>query len=258
MTATDELRKLLDERGVKWTRSCYSGMRYLENTKWPIVSSNPIKFTEYSDGQTKLIINNATPEQAIAATLGSDTKGCENLLWELVGALDVVDATDASKKPIIAEYARRIAAPLGRHRAKSHPYGYERDTGAYDCTRCECGCINDISAMYCNDCGGEIEIDESAEKEIYEYTKGRVFAVKHDDGSLEFCERRYVPENAATLVRGECQATMHLVELEGADGTVRKYRTSHYDTECGRELFWPGKLPPYCPYCRRLVKGGEE
>lgn len=72
MTATDELRRLLDERGVKWTRSCYSGMRYLENTKWPIVSSNPIKFTEYSDGQTKLIIDNATPEQAIAATLGGD------------------------------------------------------------------------------------------------------------------------------------------------------------------------------------------
>lgn len=69
MTATDDLRRMLDERGVKWTRSCYSGMRYLENTKWPIASSNPIKFTEYSDGQTKLIIDNATPEQAIAATL---------------------------------------------------------------------------------------------------------------------------------------------------------------------------------------------
>ena len=48
-----------------------------------------------------------------AATLGSGTKGCENLLWELVGALDVADATDASKKPIVAEYARRIAATLG-------------------------------------------------------------------------------------------------------------------------------------------------
>lgn len=70
MSASDELRRMLDERGVKWTRSCYSGMRYLENTKWPIASSNPIKFTEYSDGQTKLIIDNATPEQAIAATLG--------------------------------------------------------------------------------------------------------------------------------------------------------------------------------------------
>ena len=93
-----------------------------------------------------------------------------------------------------------VAATLGRPKAKSHPYGYERDTGAYDCTRCECGCINDISATYCNDCGGEIEIDESAEKEYYDgYSKHTVFAKKHDDGSLEFCERRYVPEDAATL-----------------------------------------------------------
>ena len=51
--------------------------------------------------------------RAIAATLGSDTKGCENLLWELVGALDVADATNASKKPIVTEHARRIAATLG-------------------------------------------------------------------------------------------------------------------------------------------------
>ena len=53
------------------------------------------------------------PTQAIAATPGSDTKGYENLLWELVGALDVADATDASKKPIVAEYAMRIASTLG-------------------------------------------------------------------------------------------------------------------------------------------------
>ena len=92
-----------------------------------------------------------------------------------------------------------IAATLGRPKAKSHPYGYECDTGAYDCTRCECGCINDISATYCNDCGGEIEIDEYAEKEFYEYNRNSVFVVKHDDGTLEFGGKRYVPEDAATL-----------------------------------------------------------
>lgn len=101
---------------------------------------------------------------------------------------------------IQAEHDQAIAATLGRQKAKSHPFGYERDTGCYDCTRCECGCINDISSKYCNDCGGEIEIDESAEKEYYDgYSKHTVFAKKHDDGSLEFCERRYVPEDAATL-----------------------------------------------------------
>ena len=89
-----------------------------------------------------------------------------------------------------------IAATLGRPKARAHPYGYEPDTGAFDCTRCECGCINDISATYCNDCGGEIEIDKSAEKEIYHHPRNSVFAEKHDDGSLEFGGKRYI---AATL-----------------------------------------------------------
>lgn len=89
-----------------------------------------------------------------------------------------------------------VAATLGRLKAKAHPYGYEPDTGAFDCTRCECGCINDISATYCNDCGGEIEIDMYAEKEIYHIPCHLVFAEKHDDGSLEFGGKRYI---AATL-----------------------------------------------------------
>lgn len=107
---------------------------------------------------------------------------------------------EQEREKLLDEFEQAIAATLGKPKAKSHPYGYERDTGAYDATRCECGCINDISATYCNDCGGEIEIDESAEKEYYDgYSKHTVFAKKHDDGSLEFCERRYVPEDAATL-----------------------------------------------------------
>ena len=105
----------------------------------------------------------------------------------------------ATCEPVLTP-EQAIAVTLGRPKAKSHPYGYERDTGCYDSTRCECGCINDISARYCNDCGGEIEVDESAEKECYDgYSKNTVFAKKHDDGSLEFCERRYVPEDAVTL-----------------------------------------------------------
>ena len=89
-----------------------------------------------------------------------------------------------------------IAATLGKQKAKAHPYGYELDTGTFDVSRCECGCLNDISATYCNDCGGEIEIDMNAEKEIYHIPRHLVFAEKHDDGSLEFGGKRYV---AATL-----------------------------------------------------------
>ena len=104
---------------------------------------------------------------------------------------------------IAYELEQAIAATLGRPKAKSHPYGYEPDTGAFDTTRCECGCINDISATYCNDCGGEIEIDMNAEKEIYHTSAHMVFAEKHDDGSLEFGGKRYI---AATLGSGTLTA----------------------------------------------------
>ena len=123
-----------------------------------------------------------------------------------------------------------IAATLGRQKAKAHPYGYEPDTGAFDCTRCECGCINDISAKYCNDCGGEIEIDMYAEKEIYRTPRHLVFAEKHDDGSLEFCERRYVPESAThgMLTAEQVRECAEGVYLEGySDGSV--HRTNHIE-----------------------------
>ena len=120
-----------------------------------------------------------------------------------------INASEAvcKQNELIDEYAERIeqaiAATLGRPKAKSHPYGYEPDTGAFDCTRCKCGCINDISATYCNDCGGEIEVDMNAEKELYHHPRNSVFAEKHDDGSLEFGGKRYI---AATLGNGTLTA----------------------------------------------------
>lgn len=101
-----------------------------------------------------------------------------------------------------------VAATLGM-KVKSHPYGYEPDTGAFDATRCECGCINDISAAYCNDCGGEIEIDMDAEKEIYHTPAHMVFAEKHDDGSLEFAGKRYIAATLGYKVNGETSDGYH-------------------------------------------------
>ena len=158
MSATDELRKLLDEHGVEYKS------HYL-NTSW-YAGMKLYMATDDVDGT--LTVNNLTPEQAIAAT-------------------------------------------LSRPKAKAHPYGYEPDTGTFDCTRCECGCINDISATYCNDCGGEIEIDMDAEKEIYHTLRHLVFAEKHDDGSLEFDGKRYV---AATLGSGKLTAELKELVLD--------------------------------------------
>jgi len=99
----ERLRALLDERGVEWRETMSGGTAWLCNNGDEAV-------TLREDAGLQQLRAWVTPEQAVEATLGSDTKECENLLWELVGALDIADATDASKKPIVTEYARRIAA----------------------------------------------------------------------------------------------------------------------------------------------------
>lgn len=70
MTATDELRRLLDERGVKWSPSAWD--RSTE-TYWNTADGNGCLAIQ---GETKLRLSFAdyfTPEQAIDATLGRGT-----------------------------------------------------------------------------------------------------------------------------------------------------------------------------------------
>lgn len=38
------------------------------------------------------------------------------------------------------------------------PHEVDGETGFYDCIECECGEVNDVSARYCNGCGGLIEV----------------------------------------------------------------------------------------------------
>lgn len=62
LTATELLRRMLDERGVEYKR------HYL-NTSW-YVGMKLYMATDDVDGT--LTVDNLTPEQAIAATLGSE------------------------------------------------------------------------------------------------------------------------------------------------------------------------------------------
>lgn len=69
MSATDELRKLLDERGVEWTYS----IGPFPQTNWEVgdVVWHAKELTNGLDVATRYL----TPEQAIAATVGRGT--CE-------------------------------------------------------------------------------------------------------------------------------------------------------------------------------------
>ena len=82
MSATDELRRLLDERGVEYEDSELINHGYRTTTYYTEWGGNDDGdganvYVEYMDG-TVLRMFDATPEQAIAATLGSGT--CEWIL----------------------------------------------------------------------------------------------------------------------------------------------------------------------------------
>lgn len=75
MTATDELRKMLDERGVEWMDDSYA---QLWCTVWHGQDGKQWRMTENQSGMlTELKAWKATPAQAIAATLGA--VACKNV-----------------------------------------------------------------------------------------------------------------------------------------------------------------------------------
>lgn len=82
MSATDELRRMLDERGVEW--SATDTYRLLV-TSWNDASGHSWAFVEHKDGNfSKLTAYHLTPEQAIAATLGKPERKCHVLRCTVV------------------------------------------------------------------------------------------------------------------------------------------------------------------------------
>ena len=69
MTATDELRRLLDERGVEWTEPNNKARSH--TTYWTAGALRCIA-VEFTDGMVSIASSSGdiTPEQAIEATLG--------------------------------------------------------------------------------------------------------------------------------------------------------------------------------------------
>ena len=77
MTATDELRRLLDERGVEYDGETYEGVTF-----WNEDTNKAIASGDY--GEKLWVSQCLTPEQAVEATLGSDLQAENAKLRELV------------------------------------------------------------------------------------------------------------------------------------------------------------------------------
>ena len=85
MTKTEVLRSLLDERGIEWNG--FEPNPWVKTTSWDIDASDPkygveAGFDEFDDGVTLLRFWNATPEQAIVATLGTWTCQLKQASWD--------------------------------------------------------------------------------------------------------------------------------------------------------------------------------
>lgn len=72
MTATEELRRMLDERGVEWEADDHASYAYTYWGDWAF--TEPLDAKPHTLGaQCELMLIPATPAQAIAATLGSES-----------------------------------------------------------------------------------------------------------------------------------------------------------------------------------------
>ena len=91
MTATDELRKLLDERGMDYRLHRASATSARETVYWEYERDGEWRTAEYAvtiglDGYGTLNASQLTPAQAIAATLGSwecETANRDELIRDL-------------------------------------------------------------------------------------------------------------------------------------------------------------------------------
>ena len=106
MTATDELRRLLDERGVEHEDRDDWGT-------WWSYNGTEACYVMSHGGIFFLNVKSVTPEQAIEATLGGDLQAenakLRELVRELYGELDAATQYDAGGgRGVVYEFADRM------------------------------------------------------------------------------------------------------------------------------------------------------
>ena len=167
MSATEELRRMLDERGVEWSDA---SDKNVSHTTW-----NDMKcwFIEFQDGWTAWGTSmHGTPEQAIAATLGEVRAGSSRFELTAEQVREAIFNGSSYASFDGAKYyadgigmqaiADELNAALGGGECEKLPQlsdsvcvvkrnGFEMEFGYWRCS--ECGCENFEGAKYCMNCG---------------------------------------------------------------------------------------------------------
>lgn len=180
MSATDELRRLLDERGVEWE----AFDDFEQTTEWSTYNGAFVYWARERDG--KLLVETTTPtkcsalctpEQVIAATLGREPDDVAMVklhnrmnaaLLEYERALGNEKADGAITVPFVAKMHHLLeeAATLGQGTCQIETTENWLPAERYH--RCkECGAFfavldasHDIPSRYCPNCGRRIEVDD--------------------------------------------------------------------------------------------------
>ena len=99
MSATDELRRMLDERGVEWESKDVEGVSCFHDTRWNAYGVQWCYVEFVGNNYTKLKPSSefhCTPEQAITATLGN-SRAERTCHWELEHSGTIYDKWRCSK-----------------------------------------------------------------------------------------------------------------------------------------------------------------
>ena len=99
MTATDELRRLLDERGIEYYPE------RADETVWTASNNVAHVWTcnDLIDGYLEIHVRPITPEQAIEATLGRGTCRMEPFIYEDTGAF--IECSECGWQLFDADYS---------------------------------------------------------------------------------------------------------------------------------------------------------
>lgn len=226
MTATDELRSMLEERGVEWkeeghnkTKWSHDGIEYVAYNAWP-----------RNGGATRLILHaNITPEQAIAATLGTPVTGETSDGYHTFNELYNHRAVLFS---VIVRDHRELA-----WKSKAH-----HDGTMYD-------------GMFI------VGIETPSGQATYHYDIDPywdMFDCKELDRAPEW--DGHTPDDAieriATLGEGTCKVESSVgIEFN----TLISPDYFEFEMSCGSRFSWSDNEPPdYCPGCgRKVVNGGS-
>ena len=148
-SATEKLRRMLDERGVKWWPMRNNGYYEERDTEFVANGKNHTAH-EWGDG---LAVYNLTPEQAIAATLGGAN------VDDVLALLDEMNEQGRIEYADYSQLHDAIAATLGRGTCRNE----WAEFGKFRCSECwmQVGSISTNTTAprpikFCPNCGREV------------------------------------------------------------------------------------------------------